>query len=44
VDLLRTLAVGVVGPDTLVHIGYLTIMGLIGLAVVSRRLDKLLLK
>jgi lipooligosaccharide transport system permease protein len=44
VDLLRTLAVGVVGPDTLVHVAYLTIMGLIGLAIVSRRLDKLLLK
>ena len=44
VDLLRTLAVGVVGPDTLVHVAYLTVMGLIGLAVVSRRLDKLLLK
>ena len=44
VDLLRTLSVGVVGPDTLVHVAYLTVMGLIGLAVVSRRLDKLLLK
>jgi len=44
VDLLRTLAVGVVGPGALVHVAYLTVMGLIGLAVVSRRLDKLLLK
>ncbi len=44
VDLLRTLAVGVVGVDTLVHVGYLTLMGLLGLSVVSRRLDKLLLK
>ena len=44
VDLLRTLSVGVVGPATLVHVGYLTVMGLIGLAIVSRRLDKLLLK
>ncbi|MBI2781672.1 MAG: ABC transporter permease [Chloroflexi bacterium] len=44
VDLLRTLSVGVVGPDTLVHVAYLTVMGLLGLAVVSRRLDKLLLK
>jgi len=44
VDLLRTLAVGVIGPGTLVHVAYLTTMGLIGLAVVSRRLDKLLLK
>ena len=44
VDLLRGLTVGVVGPDTLVHVAYLTVMGLVGLAVVSRRLDKLLLK
>ena len=44
VDLLRTLSVGVVGPDTLVHVAYLLLMGLAGLAVVSRRLDKLLLK
>jgi lipooligosaccharide transport system permease protein len=44
VDLLRGLTVGVVGPETLVHIAYLTVMGLVGLAVVSRRLDKLLLK
>ncbi|TAK00936.1 MAG: ABC transporter [Chloroflexota bacterium] len=44
VDLLRTLAVGVVGPSTLVHVAYLAIMGLAGLAIVSRRLDRLLLK
>jgi lipooligosaccharide transport system permease protein len=44
VDLLRTLAVGVVSPGTLVHVAYLGAMGLIGLAVVSRRLDKLLLR
>jgi lipooligosaccharide transport system permease protein len=44
VDLLRTLSVGVVGPGTLIHVAYLTVMGLIGLAIVSRRLDKLLLK
>jgi len=44
VDLLRTLSVGVVGPDTVVHVVYLLGMGLIGLFVVSRRLDKLLLK
>jgi lipooligosaccharide transport system permease protein len=44
VDLLRTLSVGVVGPDTLVHVVYLAVMGLIGLAIVSRRLDRLLLK
>jgi lipooligosaccharide transport system permease protein len=44
VDLLRSLATGTVGPSSLVHVGYLLAMGLIGLAIVSRRLDKLLLK
>jgi lipooligosaccharide transport system permease protein len=44
VDLLRTLSVGVIGPETLIHVAYLTVMGLAGLAIVSRRLDKLLLK
>jgi lipooligosaccharide transport system permease protein len=44
VDLLRGLAIGVVGPQTLVHVAYLTLMGLAGLALVSRRLDKLLLR
>ena len=44
VDLLRTLSVGVVGVDTLIHVLYLGAMGVIGLAIVSRRLDKLLLK
>jgi lipooligosaccharide transport system permease protein len=44
VDLLRGLAVGVVGPETLVHVAYLTGIGLVGLSVASRRLDKLLLK
>jgi lipooligosaccharide transport system permease protein len=44
VDLLRGLAVGVVGPETLVHIGYLTLIGLLGMSVVARRLDELLLK
>jgi lipooligosaccharide transport system permease protein len=44
VDLLRGLTVGVVGPETLMHVAYLTVMGLAGLAVVSGRLDKLLLK
>jgi lipooligosaccharide transport system permease protein len=44
VDLLRSLATGTVGLSSLVHVGYLLVMGLIGLAIVSRRLDKLLLK
>jgi lipooligosaccharide transport system permease protein len=44
VDLLRSLAVGVVGPSAIFHVAYLAIMGVGGLLVVSRRLDKLLLK
>jgi lipooligosaccharide transport system permease protein len=44
VDLLRSLATGTVGLGSLVHVAYLLVMGLIGLAIVSRRLDKLLLK
>jgi lipooligosaccharide transport system permease protein len=44
VEMLRAFSVGVVGPDILIHVAYLTAMGLVGIAVVSRRLDKLLLK
>ncbi len=44
VDLVRSLAVGVVGPSTVVHAAYLTVMGVLGLLIVSRRLDKLLLR
>ena len=44
VDLIRSLAVGAISPVLLVHVAYLTIMGLIGLFVTSRRLGKLLLK
>jgi lipooligosaccharide transport system permease protein len=44
VDLLRQLVVGVIEPSALVHVVYLTAMGVIGLYVVSRRLDHLLLK
>jgi lipooligosaccharide transport system permease protein len=44
VDLLRGLSVGVVGPETVVDVVYLTVLGFLGMAVVSRRLDKLLLK
>jgi lipooligosaccharide transport system permease protein len=44
VDLLRSLATGTVGLGSLVHVAYLLVMGIIGLAIVSRRLDKLLLK
>ena len=44
VDLLRGLSVGVVGPETVVDVVYLTVLGFLGMAVVSRRLDRLLLK
>jgi len=44
VDLLRSLAVGVVGPAAIFHVVYLATMGVAGLVIVSRRLDKLLLK
>ena len=44
VDLIRSLTVGAISPVLLVHVVYLAVMGLIGLAVTSRRLDKLLLK
>jgi lipooligosaccharide transport system permease protein len=44
VDLLRQLTVGYVDWTALVHVAYLSVMGLAGLVVVSRRLDKLLLK
>ena len=44
VDLIRSLITGAVDPGILVHVVYLAVMGLIGLVIVSRRLDKLLLK
>lgn len=44
VDLLRSLATGVVGPGMLVHVAYLVVMGAIGVAIVSRRLERRLLK
>jgi lipooligosaccharide transport system permease protein len=44
VDLIRGLTTGILGPIMLVHVVYLLVLGLIGLVVVSRRLDKLLLK
>ena len=44
VDLIRSLSVGAISPILLVHVVYLSVMGLIGLAVTSRRLDVLLLK
>ena len=44
VDLIRSLSVGYITPVLLVHVVYLTVMGVIGLVITSRRLDKLLLK
>jgi lipooligosaccharide transport system permease protein len=38
------LSLGVISPVLLFHVVYLTVLGLIGLAVTSRRLDVLLLK
>ena len=44
VALIRGLTVGVVGPEMLVQVAYLVVMGLIGLWITSRRLDRVLLK
>jgi lipooligosaccharide transport system permease protein len=44
VELIRSLTVGAISPVLLVHVAYLSVMGLIGLVITSRRLDKLLLK
>jgi lipooligosaccharide transport system permease protein len=44
VDLLRALAVGHLDASLLVHVVYLAVLGIAGLWIVSRRLDKLLLK
>lgn len=44
VELIRALSVGVVSPALLFNVAYLVVMGVIGLVITSRRLDKLLLK
>jgi lipooligosaccharide transport system permease protein len=44
VDLIRSLAVGVISPILLFHAAYLSLMGICGLVVTSRRIDLLLLK
>jgi lipooligosaccharide transport system permease protein len=44
VALERALTTGHVGPENLVNVAYLVVMGLIGLVVVARRLHLLLLK
>ncbi len=44
VDLVRGLTTGALEPGMLVHVAYLTVMGVVGLAITSRRLERLLLK
>ncbi len=44
VDMIRALVTGAVDPSILWHVAYLGAMGLVGLAIVGRRLDRLLLK
>lgn len=44
VDLVRGLTTGALGPGMLVHVAYLAGMGIVGLAITSRRLERLLLK
>lgn len=44
VAILRQLATGAVDASIALHVGYLVAMGLAGLVVVSRRLDRLLLR
>ncbi len=44
VALERAVMLGAVSPSNLVDVGYLAVMGLIGLLVLARRLDRLLLK
>ena len=43
-DLIRALVTGYIEPSILWHVVYLGLMGLAGLAVVGKRLDKVLLK
>jgi len=44
VDMIRALVTGAVDAGILWHVAYLSALGLLGLTVVARRLDKLLLK
>ena len=43
IELIRALTTGAVGPLQLVNVTYLATMGLVGLWISSRRIDKLLL-
>ena len=44
VDMIRALVTGAVDPSILWHVAYLGAMGLVGLVIVGRRLDRMLLK
>lgn len=44
VDLIRSLTLGAISPVLLLHVAYLAVMGIVGMAIVSRRLDQLLLR
>jgi lipooligosaccharide transport system permease protein len=44
IELIRSLTTGTVGPFQLVNVAYLMTMGMVGLSLSSRRIDKLLLK
>jgi lipooligosaccharide transport system permease protein len=44
VEILRRLTIGALGPEMLLHAGYLVAMGTIGLLIATRRLALLLLK
>ncbi len=44
IELVRSLTTGAVGPMQLVNVAYLASMGLVGMAIASRRIDGLLLK
>jgi len=44
VDMIRALVTGAVEPSILWHVAYLGAMGLVGLVIVGRRLDRMLLK
>lgn len=44
VELLRALTLGTVGWSILIHVAYLAVMAVVGLAIADRRLERLLLK
>jgi lipooligosaccharide transport system permease protein len=44
VEILRGLTIGAVGPELLLHAGYLVVMGTVGLLIATRRLAILLLR